>query len=403
MAQINNIKSKIQLKEELLTQRESSLDHKLNQIYQKEEELKKNQDEYNIKKTLLDQREIEISQKEKRVEEMLEYLENQQNPNLFNKMMNFGLNHVLPAKKKLKYGIEIPYVGMGTSRIQNVEEAIYNSIKNGIRLIDTAFKYGNEEQVGKGIKKALDEGICKREDLFIIGKIWLEEKEHPEEAIRGTLNRLQLDYLDLYLDHWPCGIKYDELSGEKKKHPSIFEFWPKMESLVEEGITRGIGCSNYNVQSLLNLLSFCRIRPLVNEVELHPYYYQENLKKFCDKENIALIAYYPLAHGNGARVYGNGARVFISEHNGQMNSFEEKNVVSLAEKYKKTPGQIILNWEVAQGIITIPGSSQFDRAKENLGALDFKMSDEEIKMMNVYGKKMKFCGCRRFFGMNIMA
>ena len=396
MAQINNIKSKIQLKEELLTQRESSLDHKLNQIYQKEEELKKNQDEYNIKKTLLDQREIEISQKEKKVEEMLEYLENQQNPNLFNKMMNFGLNHVLPAKKKLKYGIEIPYVGMGTSRIQNVEEAIYNSIKNGIRLIDTAVKYGNEEQVGKGIKKALDEGICKREDLFIIGKIWLEEKEHPEEAIRGTLNRLQLDYLDLYLDHWPCGIKYDELSGEKKKHPSIFEFWPKMESLVEEGITRGIGCSNYNVQSLLNLLSFCRIRPLVNEVELHPYYYQENLKKFCDKENIALIAYYPLAHGNGARVY-------ISEHNGQMNSFEEKNAVSLAEKYNKTPGQIILNWEVAQGIITIPGSSQFDRAKENLGALDFKMSDEEIKMMNVYGKKMKFCGCRRFFGMNIMA
>ena len=396
MAQINNIKSKIQLKEELLTQRESSLDHKLNQIYQKEEELKKNQDEYNIKKTLLDQREIEISKKEKRVEEMLEYLENQQNPNLFNQMMNFGLNHVLPAKKKLKYGIEIPYVGMGTSRIQNVEEAIYNSIKNGIRLIDTAVKYGNEEQVGKGIKKALDEGICKREDLFIIGKIWLEEKGEPEKAIRGTLQKLQLDYLDLYLDHWPCGIKYDELSGEKKQQPSIFEFWPKMESLVEEGLTRGIGCSNYNVQSLLNLLSFCRIKPLVNEVELHPYYYQENLKKFCDKENIALIAYYPLAHGNGARVY-------ISAHGGQMNSFEEENVVSLAEKYKKTPGQIILNWEVAQGIITIPGTSQFDRAKENLGALDFQMTDEEIKMMNVYGKKMKFCGCRRFFGMNIMA
>ena len=86
-----------------------------------------------------------------------------------------------------------------------------------------------------------------------------------------------------------------------------------------------------------------------------------------------------------------------------MNSFKEENVVYLAEKYNKTPGQIILNWEVAQGIITIPGTSKLDRAIENLGALDFQMSDEEIKMMNVYGKKMKFCGCRRFFGMNIMA
>ena len=398
MAQINNIKSKIQLKEELLTQRESEIDEKI-------EEFKKNQDEYNAKKALLDQREIELNTKKNNLDIKENELKQREN-DLEEKKLRMSYYkhkprlsikfHELPTKKKLKYGIEIPYVGLGTSRIKNVVDVVYNSIKNGLRLIDTAVKYGNEEDVGKGIKKALDEGICQREDLFIIGKIWLEEKAAPEKAIRGTLKKLQLKYLDLYLDHWPCGKIYNELSGEKKQQPSIFEFWPKMESLVEEGLTRGIGCSNYNVQSLLNLLSFCRIKPLVNEVELHPYYYQENLKKFCDKENIALIAYYPLAHGNGARVY-------ISEHNGQMNSFEEKNVVSLAEKYKKTPGQIILNWEVAQGIITIPGSSQFDRAKENLGALDFKMSDEEIKMMNVYGKKMKFCGCRRFFGMNIMA
>ena len=395
MAQINNIKSKIQLKEELLTQRESSLDHKLNQIYQKEEELKKNQDEYNIKKTLLDQREIEISQKEKKVEEMLEYLENQQNPNLFNKMMNFGLNHVLPAKKKLKYGIEIPYVGMGTSRIQNVEEAIYNSIKNGIRLIDTAVKYGNEEQVGKGIKKALDEGICKREDLFIIGKIWLEEKEHPEEAIRGTLNRLQLDYLDLYLDHWPSGNNYADPSNIQQQ-VSIYEFWPKMEALVDKGLTKSIGLSNYNVQSMLNLLSFCRIKPVANEVEYHPYYYQENLKNFCDKENIAIIAYYPLARGNGARQY-------IKNHNGEMDSFKEECVEKLVKKYNKSPGQIIINWEVSQGIVSIPGTSRIERMAENLGALDFKMTDEDIKSLECFGKRMKFCGCRRFFGMNIMA
>ena len=112
-----------------------------------------------------------------------------------------------------------------------------------------------------------------------------------------------------------------------------------MEALVEEGLTRSIGCSNYNVQSLLKLLSFCKIKPVANEVEFHPYYYQENLKKFCDKENIVIIAYYPLARGNGAKIY-------IKEHNGEMDLFEEECVKKLAKKYNKSPGQIIINWEI---------------------------------------------------------
>ena len=159
-----------------------------------------------------------------------------------------------------------------------------NSIKDGMRLIDTAFKYGNEEDIGKGIKKALDDGLCKREDLFIIGKIWITDKNDPEKAIKESLKKLQLKYLDLYLDHWPSGNDYTDINNIKRQ-VSIYDFWPKMESLVEKGLTRSIGCSNYNVQSLLNLLSFCKIKPVANEVEFHPYYYQENLKKFCDKEN----------------------------------------------------------------------------------------------------------------------
>ena len=150
------------------------------------------------------------------------------------------------------------------------------------------------------------------------------------------------------------------------------------------------------MQSLLNLLSFCKIKPVVNEVEFHPYYFQENLKDFCDKEQIALIAYYPLAKGNGSRVY-------TQEHNGAMDSFKEQCVIDLVKKYNKTPGQIILNWEVAQGVIAIPGTSNPKRMEENLGALDFKMSEEDVKSLNVFGKKMKFCGCERFFGINIMA
>ena len=303
--------------------------------------------------------------------------------------------HPFAEFKKLNNGISIPYIGLGTSRINNIIDVVYSSIKDGVRLIDTAFKYGNEEDIGKGLKKALDDGLCKREDLFIIGKIWIDHRNDPEKAIKDTLQKLNLTYLDLYLDHWPSGNNYSNPDNIKKQ-VSIFEFWPKMEALVEKGLTRSIGVSNYNVQSLLNLLSFCKIKPVANEVEFHPYFFQENLKTFCDKEDIALIAYYPLAKGNGSRVY-------TKEHNGAMDSFKEKCVEDLVSKYNKTPGQIILNWEVAQGVIAIPGTSNPKRMEENLGALDFIMGEEDIKCLNVFGKTMKFCGCRRFFGMNIMA
>ena len=301
-----------------------------------------------------------------------------------------------PLKKtrKLNNGLEMPLIGLGSSRISNIVDVVYNSIKDGLRLIDTAFKYGNEDQIGIGLKKALDDNLCKREDLFIIGKIWIDDRKDPEAALKETLKKLQLDYIDLYLDHWPSGNNYQ--NPDAPKQVPIFEFWPKMESLVDKGLAKSIGCSNYNVQSLLNLLSFCRIKPVANEVEYHPYYYQKGLKDFCDKEDIALIAYYPLAKGNGAKTY-------IKEHGGEMDIFKERIVEDLVEKYNKTPGQIILNWHAVQGNIAIPGTSNPNRMKENLAALDFQIDEDEVEKLGKFGKKMKFCGCRRFFGYNIMA
>ena len=393
MAQINNIKSTIQIKEESLTKRESNIDEKMKLIQKKEEELTKKENELNKK-------EQELLEREQNNDNILQA--DDFNPIPPHPKNDDNNNHSLPTKKTLKYGIEIPYLGLGTSRIFYPVDYVYISIKNGLRLIDTAFKCRNEKEVGKGIKKALDEGLCKREDLFIIGKIWLSERKDPEKAIKDTLKLLQLKYLDLYLDHWPSGNIY-EINNDVTYQQSIFDVWSKMESLVEKGLTRGIGCSNYNVQSLLNLLSFCKIKPVVNEVELHPYYYQKNLKKFCDKENIALIAYYPLAHGNGAKEY--------IKVTGKMDSFQEQNILKLSEKYKKSPAQIILNWEISQGIISIPGISQAntdeaiikERIKENLETFDFKMDNEDIKLLNSIGKKKKFCDCIRFFGINIMA
>ena len=195
--------------------------------------------------------------------------------------------------RKLDDGRIIPLIGQGTSRIideikegnklisktGNIKRVIYQSIKDGVKLIDTAYKYGNEKEVGEGIKQAIDDKICKREELIIIGKIWLNFKKDPEKALRETLKKLQLDYIDVYMDHWPSGKDFrDERQIEEDRRKTglgkfddvqIYEFWPKMESLVEKGLAKSLGVSNYNIQCLSNLLSFCKIKPVMNEVEYH--------------------------------------------------------------------------------------------------------------------------------------
>ena len=319
--------------------------------------------------------------------------------------------------RKLSNGMIIPLIGQGTSRIideirvgvkGNIKRVIYQSIKDGVRLIDTAYKYGNEKQVGEGIKQALDEKVCEREELIIIGKIWLNFKKDPEKALRETLKKLQLDYIDVYMDHWPSGKDFrDERQIEEDRRKTglgkfddvqIYEFWPKMESLVEKGLAKSLGVSNYNIQCLSNLLSFCKIRPVMNEVEYHLFYIQKDLKKFCDSQNIALIAYYPIPRGNGAKTT-------ILDYP-EFDIFNNDLIKELSKKYDKTPGQIILNWHICQGTIPIPSTSKTWRMKENLESLSFKLEDEDVEILSKHFKQMslrKFCGCRRFFGLNVLA
>ena len=295
---------------------------------------------------------------------------------------------------KLSNGIECPTMGLG-AMLAKGEDLTYQAIKDGTRLIDTAAAYRNEDLVGKGIKRAIEEGIVKREDLFIITKLHTDDdKNDPETALNNSLKRLQLTYVDLYLDHWPL---INKIKDGFRTIP-LRETWTKMEKLVESGKTKMIGCSNYNVQSLLTILSFCKIRPCFNEVEFHPYLYQKDLKEFCDKENIKILSYNPVVKG----VYCSHSTAIIKEK--KLDLLNEEIVKSLAEKYKRTPGQVVLNWHLYVGVIPIPGTTNPNRMKENIGALDFKMEEEEYKKLSSFNEKQyRFCSSDRFLGYNIFA
>ena len=310
--------------------------------------------------------------------------------------------------KKLNNGKEIPLMGLGTSRIENPAEIVYQSIKSGVRLIDTAYKYRNEEDIGKGIDRAIKEGICKREDLIIMGKLWIHQRKDPKTALKESLKRLNLKYIDIYMDHWPSGKDYreekerlkceDKLDKKKFEMVSIYELWPKMEELIRLDLTKSIGVSNYNIQCLNNLLSFCTIKPVINQVEYHLFYIQKTLKEFCEKQDIAIISYYPMPHGNGARKY--------IEKNPEFDIFKDSLIQKLSKQYNRTPGQIILNWHYKSGVIPIPSTSRENRMEENLKALKFDLEENDFGELSNHFKQIslkKFCGCKRFFGVNVLA
>ena len=292
-------------------------------------------------------------------------------------------------------GGAFPKIGLGTALIktENDIEVVFQSIKDGIRLIDT--EPANEILVGRGIKKAIENKIVQRKDLFIITKLELEEKENPRNALINSLGRLQLDYVDLYLDHWPSCINF--LNPEKTIKIPVSTTWNKMEQLVSEGLTKFIGLSNYNVENIFNILSTCVTKPFALEVEFNPYLFQADLKTFCDKEDIKLIAYNPLARGEYCD------KDYILEN--KLDLFKENAIKFLAKEYNKTEAQIVLNWHKCLGVIPIPGTSNPQRMKENLKAMGF-----EIDKKYVYGllgsledKQHRFNDGSKIFGIDIFA
>jgi D-xylose reductase len=277
--------------------------------------------------------------------------------------------------------IKIPSVGLGTAYMTtDISELVYSSIKDGTRLIDTAAVYGSEEGVGKGVKKAIKEGIIKREDLFITTKLSKYEMTNPESCIKKSLKNLDMDYIDLYLIHWPKFFDYDK-KGNKINLVPLHKIWPIMESFVEKGYTKYIGVSNFNVQSLLNLLSFCKIKPLVNEIEFHPYLFQKQLVNFCRREDIILFGYNPLVKGCYC--------ADTAEEN-MRNLLGEKIILDLSKKYNKTVGQIVLNWSISREVIPIPMTSNLHRMKENLESTEFIMDKSDLEKIDDLNRNQRY-------------
>lgn len=313
-----------------------------------------------------------------------------------------------PIKEKYKTlnnGTTCPIIGLGTKNITKDEHIniVYQSIIDGIRLIDTEPK--SETFVGKAIQRAISEGKVKRKDLFIITKLELDEKDDPKKALESSLERLQLGYVDLYLDHWPSCINYK--NPNKKKLIKACETWEKMESLVGQKKTRGIGLSNYNIENLMNVFSNCRIKPCAVEVEFHPFLYQRDLKELCDREKIVLFGYNPLGKGENCKK----DYQILNDYD----LFNEAPIHYLAKKYETnekyknednyhlTKGKIILNWHMCLGVVPIIGTLKQNRMKENLAAKSFTLDEKMIDLISSEQRQFRFNDGSDVFGIDIFA
>ncbi|XP_028588490.2 glyoxal reductase-like isoform X1 [Podarcis muralis] len=257
---------------------------------------------------------------------------------------------------RLANGLEIPMLGLGTSHYGGYshDAVVYALQKCGIRHIDTAKRYGCESLLQKAIKES---GV-KREDLWITTKLWHTDYgyENAKQACLESCKRLGVDYLDLYLVHWP-----DTHIPGKSNREVRAETWRAMEELYEKGLCRSIGVSNFLISHLEQLKEDCQVTPHVNQVEYHPFHRPQELVDYCRSRNIVFEGYCPLAKGE---------------------ALSHPDVIQLAKKYGRTPAQICIRWSIQNGIVTIPKSTKPERVLENCQVFDFSLKKEDMEFLN---------------------
>ena len=295
----------------------------------------------------------------------------------------------------------MPAVGLGYWKVEESAAAALTveAVRMGYRLLDCASDYGNEANVGEGIAEVARLGLCKREELWVTSKLWntYHRPEHVKLAVQRSLRDLKLDYLDLYLIHFPIALQhvpfetrypagwFADPSADQPRMVTdsvpIRETWQAMEELMDAGLVRSIGVSNFGVSLVRDLLSQCRIRPGVLQIESHPYLVQSKLIRFCKESNIAVTAFSPL----GAPSYvplgmaTEGDSVLIHPV-----------VQKIASEHGRTAAQVVLRWGVQRGTAVIPKTSKVERLSENLDLAGFELSEAEMVSIQLLDKSQRF-------------